>query len=342
MKYCNTEHYEIQRVNPDNLEKLAAQRFAWRAERMKSNRLVKLYQMAGYGPYADRVELCATKLDFQTIGGKKVLQSANFCKLRLCPMCVARGAIVRAKLLSRVMDAVQAEHDGCEYFFLTLTVKNVPGSELGDAIGQLCSGWNKLMQHRAVKRAVKGWFRAIEITRNGDMYHPHIHAIVAVEHAYFLKKNGLWITHDEWVRRWQMALKVDYKPSVDVRKTTDQKGGKGAVLEAAKYVTKDSDYISDRLSDAKAAQIVTDYTRALYHRRLTAFGGWMKETAKRLQADDLDNVDLQQGDDETIRDDLVEMVETYYWHFGAGDYVLASRRVNPLRIKREGEGYAGK
>lgn len=341
MRYCNTEHFKIQEVNPDSLAKLEAQRFAWRAERMKSNRLVRLYQKAGYEKYADRVELCATMLDFGMVGGKKRLKSANFCKLRLCPMCTARGAIVRAKLLSRVMDAVQAEHK-CQYLFLTLTIKNVPGDKLGDAIGQLTSAWNRLLQHKAIKKAIKGTFRAIEITRNGDMYHPHIHAILAVEDAYFAKKNGLWISKDEWIRRWQMALKVDYKPSVKINatydngKNGDKDANRGAVLEAAKYVTKDSDYISDSLSDTKAAQIVQDYTKALYHRRLTAFTGWLKEMAARLQADDLDHVDLEQGEDGKIREDLVEMIETYYWHFGAGDYVLARRQINPLRVKREG------
>lgn len=302
---------------------------------MKSNRLVRLYHLAGYEQYADRVEFCATYMKFGIIGENRGLLSANFCKLRLCPICTARGAVVRAKLLSRVMDAVQVEHK-CQYLFLTLTIKNVPGEKLGEAIGQLTKAWDRLLHHRPVQAAVMGSFRAIEITRNGDMYHPHIHAIIAVEDAYFAKKNGLYLTQAEWLRRWQMALKVDYKPTVDIRRTNDNKGGKGAVLEAAKYVTKDSDYISDSLSDEQAAQIVTDYTRALYHRRLTSFTGWLKETAQRLQADDLDHVDLEQGDDATIREDLAEVIEEYGWHFGAGDYVLARRYVNPLRVKREG------
>lgn len=357
MRYCNTEHFEIQEVNPDKLAKLEAQRFAWRAERMKSNRLVRLYQMAGYGPYANRVELCATKLDFATVGGKKVLKSANFCKLRLCPMCIARGALVRGRLLSKVMDAVQAEYK-CQYIFLTLTIRNVTGDKLGDAIGQLTSAWNRLLQHKAIKRAFKGTFRAIEITRNNDpksewygTYHPHIHAILAVEDEYFAKNSPLYLTHEELVARWRRVMRLDYDPTVNVKATYengkkkgrkkakmgDNEASRGAVLEAAKYATKDSDYISDKLTDDEAAQVVADYTKAVFHRRLVAFTGWLKEMAQRLQADDLDHVDLEQGEDGKIREDLVEMIETYYWHFGAGDYVLARRQINPLRVKREGE-----
>lgn len=302
---------------------------------MKTIRLARLYEMAGFERYAERTEGCATWLQFRQLGERQELARANFCYLRLCPMCTARGAIVRAKLLSRVMDGVEAER-GCQYLFLTLTVKNVPGDKLGEELSHLTQSWNRLLQHKAIKRAVKGWFRALEITRNGDMYHPHIHAIIAVEDAYFAKKNGLWITQRDLMDRWQRALKVDYKPSVRISKTTGDKGGKGAVLEAAKYVTKDSDYISDKLSDAQAAKVVEDYTKALYHRRLTAFGGWLKEMAQRLQADDLDHVDLEQGEENTIRDDLAEYVVTYGWHFGAGDYVLAKTEVNPLRVRREG------
>lgn len=308
---------------------------------MKTIRLARLYEMAGYEQYAARTEGCATWLQFRQLGERQELARANFCHLRLCPMCTARAAIVRAKLLTRVMDGVQAEHK-CQYVFLTLTIQNVPGDKLGEAISQLTSAWDRLIRQRPVRAAVMGSFRAIEITRNGDMYHPHIHAIVAVTDEYFLRSAGLYITQAEWVRRWQMALKVDYKPSVRISKTTDNKGGKGAVLEAAKYVTKDSDYISDKLTDAEAAQIVTDYTRALYHRRLTSFTGWLKEMAQRLQADDLDHVDLEHGEDATIREDLAEVIVTYGWHFGAGDYVLAKREANPLRIKREGGEYAGK
>lgn len=356
MRYANTTHYKLQGVNPAGLKKLDGEGFAWRAERMKSNRLVRLYHLAGYEQYADRVEGCATWLQFRVLGDKRELTTANFCGLRLCPMCTARGAIVRARLLSRVMDGVQVEHH-CQYIFLTLTIQNVTGPELGDAIGQLTQGWSRLMKQRPVQAALRGWFRAIEITRNNEpgsqwygTYHPHIHAIFAVEDDYFKPRSPLYLTHDDLVARWRKAMRLNYDPTVNIKATYeggrkknrrkikigDNEASRGAVLEAAKYATKDSDYISDSLGDEEAAEIVRDYTKALYHRRLTAFGGWLKDKAQELQAVDLDNVDLIQGEDSTIREDLAEVIEEYGWHFGAGDYVLARRYVNPLRVKREG------
>jgi len=322
---------------------------------MKAGALTRAYKGAGYDRYAERVENCATWLEFYVLGDKRELKNANFCKLRLCPMCTARGAIVRARLLSRVMDTVEAEHPGMQYIFVTLTIRNVTGDNLGAALSQLTEGWRRLTNQRPIKLALKGWFRAIEITRNTEpgkwygTYHPHIHAIFAVEEDYFKRTAGKYLTHDDLVERWQQVLRVDYKPTVNVKATyekrrkkgQDKKPGedeasRGAVLEAAKYATKDSDYLNDMISDEEAVQVVRDYTRALHHRRLTAFGGWMKDVAQRLQADDLDHVDLLRDDDNIIREDMAEMVEEYGWHFGAGDYVLARRYVNPLRVKREG------
>lgn len=358
VKYANTFHYELQGVNPESLPRLVYQPFSWRAERMKAGALSRAFQAAGYEKYAERVENCATWLEFYVSGDEKRLKSANFCKLRLCPICTARGAIVRAHLLSKVMDIVEAEHPGMQYIFVTLTIRNVTGDKLGDAIGQLCQGWRRLTNQPTIKAALKGWFRAIEITRNTKKgkwygtYHPHIHAIFAVEGDYFKRSAGKYLTHDDLVERWQQVLRVDYKPTVNVKATyekdkrkkgTEKKPGedeasRGAVLEAAKYATKDSDYLNDMISDEEAAQVVADYTRALHHRRLTAFGGWLKDVAQRLQADDLDHVDLLRDDDSVIREDMAEMIEEYGWHFGAGDYVLARRFVNPLRVKREEVG----
>jgi len=271
--------------------------------------------------------------------GTKQLNAANFCQLRLCPLCIARRAKKSVYLLSRVMDKVEVDHEGALFLFLTLTMKNCSGDQLGDTIGLLTKAWDRLMKHRKVQRSIKGWFRAVEITRPGlDEYHPHIHAILVVEPPYFARKAGLYITQGEWVERWQTALRSDYKPSVRVQTTKakgEVSGGKAAALEAAKYATKDSDYIDPRLPERQAADIVETYTKALRRRRLTAYGGWMKEAAHELDADDLENGDLVHIEKDIIRADVADLIEDYGWHFGAGDYVLTSRRVNPLKVVRK-------
>ena len=158
-----------------------------------------------------------------------------------------------------------------------------------DTLGELVRAWNRLTKHRQFERSVKGWFRAIEITRNpkDGTYHPHIHAILAVPPGYFTRGEGLYIEQSEWVDRWQKALRADYRPLVSIQTAKakgEYVGGRAAAVEAAKYAVKDSDYIDDRLSEAEAVRIVTDYTEALHRRRLTAYGGWLKTAAKALEA----------------------------------------------------------
>lgn len=307
-------------------------------------KLAQIYNRAGYYLYAERAGACATWLQFNAMAdGTKTLSAANFCDLRLCPMCIARRAKRNALKLTQVMDAVETEK-GCRYIFLTLTVQNCRGQELGTTIRVLTKGWDKLMKHRAIKAAVGGWFRALEVTRNQKTkeYHPHLHAVLAVPLDYFDSRSGLYITQKSWRKHWQIAAGLNYDPSVRIS-TTKARGGcesatRSATVEAAKYATKDSEYIDSKLHIDEAAAIVTDYTEALYRRRLTAFGGWLKEAARRFDADDLDKGDLVHDDPDTerIRIDLADYVETYNWNLGAGDYILADRMVNPLRFHRDG------
>lgn len=320
------------------LRSLEDTRFPWRERKAKTMRLSGLYDLAGYPEYGRRAATCATWVQFQvSANGSRQLSAANFCQLRLCPMCISRRAKRAAYKLSQVLDQVEAEH-GAMFLFLTLTIKNVPGDQLGDGIGQLTKGWDRLMKHRHIKAAVEGWFRTVEITRKGKGYHPHIHAILAVRPEYFGSRNGLYISHAEWVRRWRLALGVDYDPSVRIQTAKakgEMAGGRAAALEAAKYAVKDEDYIDPKLKDDVAAQIVHDYTEALRRRRLTAYGGWLKDAARALDAEDLEDGDLVHAEEETVREDVADLIETYNWHFGAGDYILTCSQINPLKLQRE-------
>ena len=322
-------------------EVLEDRRFPWRERKEKTMLLYELYEKAGYPEYAARTRDCATFLQFNVYqSGARRLRTANFCKLRLCPMCISRRARRSAWKLSQVLNRVEAEH-GAKYLFLTLTMKNVTGDQLGDALGQLTQAWERFRKQKQMERSVKGWFRAIEITRNGRQYHPHIHAILAVEADYFSResrKSGKYLNQSELVERWQKALRVDYRPSVRIQ-TTKGKAGTGeavqsaggrAAVEAAKYTVKDEDYIDPKLPEAEAVRILKDYTNALHRRRLMAFGGWLKDAARALDAEDLDDGDLIHADDDAIRDDLVEMIDGYNWRFGAGDFILSNREINPL------------
>lgn len=319
-------------------------KFCWRERKEKTMRLYELYEKAGFPEYAARTRDCATWLQFNVYkNGDRKLRSANFCKLRLCPMCISRRARRSAWKLSQVLNLVEVEHEGTLFLFLTLTIKSVPGPELGHAIAELTEAWDRFRKQRQIERTIKGWFRAIEITRTGKGYHPHIHAILAVEPDYFSResrKSGKYLNQSELIDRWQRALRVDYRPSVRIQ-TTKAKAGKGEALksaggaaaaEAAKYAVKDEEYIDPKLPDDLAVEILRDYTVALHRRRLMAFGGWLKDAARALDAEDLENGDLVRVEEEELRSDLVELVEDFRWRFGAGDFILASREI-PVDLK---------
>ena len=325
------------------VERLEDDRFPWLPRKLQTIRLDRLYRRAKLWRYAERAKYCSSWLEYLVdTGGEKQLHRFNACGLRLCPLCGARRAKRAAHLLTQVLDMVQAEHPGTRYIFLTLTVRSVPGDKLGETITKLTEAWAKLRRNRRFERAVQGWFRAIEITakssgiwvdtttgevRERQSYHPHIHAILAVPANYGDPAAGLYIKTEEWVARWRRSLKVDYDPVCDVRAAKSKKGEKAnadAAIEAAKYATKDSEYISVANEDV-AVQRVVDYTRALKGRRLTAYGGWLMDAAKVLKAEDLETGDLVHLDDDEIREDLAVMVEVYGWHFGVEDYILYSR-----------------
>ena len=335
---------------------LEDRRFDWRERRERNMHLYELYDKAGYPDYAVRARDCATFLEFATPeGGERRLRTANFCKMRLCPMCIGRRARKNAWKLSRVLDMVEGEHKA-KFIFLTLTMENVmEGDQLGNALGQLTKAWDRFLDQKQIERTVKGWFRAVEITRGNGItkadkgYHPHIHAILAVEPDYFSRasrQSGKYLNQADLIDRWQKALRVDYRPSVDISTTKGKRKGGGvesaslaAAKEGAKYPVKDEDYIDPNLPEDRAIEILRDYTEALRRRRLMAFGGWMKEAARALDADNLeDDGDLVHvSDDDVIREDVKLLIERFNWHFGAGDYILSGREISvPIRSGKNG------
>ena len=225
------------------------------------------------------------------------------------------GANVR-KLLNS-MDGKYA------YIFLTLTVKNCEGDKLSETIDQMMEGWHRLTSQKAFKQAVKGWFRALEITHNVDRkssaydtFHPHFHVLLAVNKSYFKDKE--YITQVKWTELWKKAIRTNYTPVVDVRKVKGENGA--AVAEVAKYTVKDKEYIIPEEWDL-TVETVRILDAALDGRRLVAYGGAMKEWHKKLNLDDEVDGDLVNvGEEET---DAAETTreEAYFWHTGYSQYI---------------------
>lgn len=243
----------------------------WKTHKTNSLLLSDSYKRLGKRNKSENVRDCGSSLKFHVCpsGHEKRLGWANFCRVRLCPMCSWRRSLLIAHQIKTVAhEAVKRQP--LRWLFLTLTIKNCSADELQDTVTHLMKSWDRLAKRKAFSNVVVGWFRAFEITRNifEDTYHPHFHVLLGVRPSYFIKQTG-YIKHEEWVSLWQKSLQVDYKPVVDIRivrnkrniekevEILEKKGihlstdgrliesdlSGSAVAELAKYATKSEDFL---------------------------------------------------------------------------------------------------
>lgn len=300
----------------------------WKDKKTKTLLLAESYTRLDMKK-AYRVLDCGSYLEFKRFisSGEFKLNGANFCKVRLCPMCSWRRELKIFAQTSKVMDKALELKD-YRFIFLTLTCRNVEGEELSTTLDNLFHAFKKLSERKIVKKSIVGWFRALEVTHNldesskdYDTYHPHFHVILMVNKSYF-NKPELYISQENWTSLWKESLQVDYTPIVDVRafKTRTKRQISKSLAETAKYTVKDNDYlVSDDKEMTDSAVMVLD--RALANRRLVAYGGELKKIHKSLNLDDVEDGDLvNTGSDEELREDVDYILERYRWHIGYKQY----------------------
>ena len=302
----------------------------WKERHLEKNNLAESYRRIGSKKYY-RVADCSTFLEFRYFFNvnEKKLNRANFCKVRLCPMCSWRRSLKIFGQVSKVMDYVE-ENYNYRYIFLTLTVENCYGEDLKKTLDHMTESFNRMNQRKIFKQSIKGYFRSLEITYNKECntYHPHFHLILAVNESYFTDKN-YYLSQKKWTNLWKDCLKVDYTPVVDVRrikKDDNNKFGK-AVAETAKYTVKSEDFIirneDGQINEKLTDEVVKTLDLALHRKRLTSFGFIFKKVHKKLNLDDMEDGDLINTDnDEDLRDDLMSVILRYQWNVGIKNYKL--------------------
>lgn len=255
---------------------------------------------------AERMKDCATYLRFaHQPDGTKRLHDAKFCRVRLCPMCQWRRAL---KCFCQVDKIVKyLEEKGYQFIFLTLTQKNVSPENLSDEITRVLLAFNRLTKHKRFKEAIKGYFRAMEVTHNieTDTYHPHLHVAMAVRSSYFKSKQ--YIKKSEWCEIWKELLQIDYPPEVWIERF---RGGARGVAETCKYTVKASDIINVDDWDL-TVETLRLLDSVLKRRRFIGFGGVMREAHKILNLDDIEDGDLTLVDE--AKSDVTQEILTYFW-----------------------------
>jgi plasmid rolling circle replication initiator protein Rep len=266
----------------------------WRINKRYSILLAESYKRLGKAREFWRMFYCACWLKFRKMeDGMKKLHDAIFCQMRLCPICTWRRSQKIFGQVSKIMNHM-TEHYDYEYIFLTQTVMNMGGNDLPEAIDEMMAAWNKQTKTKEFKKLNKGYFRALEITRDSDeyitreryarakkyyderkikvgdrnpnynTYHPHFHVIIAVNKSY-LQMGGTsgYLNHMAWMKLWRRCANLDYDPWVFIEKVKPDDGKKvkgektyiGAVAEIAKYAVKGNQFILDPWQMAKDSDI---------------------------------------------------------------------------------------
>lgn len=270
----------------------------WRQKKTENVKYAEYLEILKFKK-AHNVHDCAETLNFAVDGnGEKKLYQVWFCKSRLCPMCSWRRALKTSAELEKVLSAAVTEYPNSQFLFLTLTIRNCTGDKLKWTLKRLTNAFRRMIQYKKMKY-IQGYVRSTEVTVNEQdgTYHPHLHVLLMVTPKYF--SNG-YITQDEWTELWKRALKIDYRPQVNIKKIHDKKGKgslKSAALETAKYQTKSKNYLNDDVDDHVNLERLKILENALKGTRQFGYGGVLKEIANKLKLPDED--DLVHVDGET-------------------------------------------
>ena len=284
----------------------------WKLHKQENLQLVKIYKTAREkninlitGSRLFDLEHCADTLLFaENAEGKKKLKSANFCRLRLCPMCQWRRSLKMFGQVQTITDKILERDKSTRFLFATFTVKNVDAENLETCINILNNKFLYLVSRnktfapaKKLKQNLLGYLKAVEVTYNtkDKTYHPHLHVIFAVKSTFFKNKQN-YMTKKEWIELWQQALGVDYKPQTDIRAIKTNTGK--AIAEVAKYPVKTAPILS--LPDDEAVEVLKTLTLSLNKKRFVSYGGIFKIVKQELKLADIEtdkdlvNTDIEQ------------------------------------------------
>lgn len=287
--------------------------------RIHSQQLGRLVADLGDWQRAAKIRDCGTFLRFAIPGNfeeKPFLYRASFCKDRLCSLCGWRRSLKVYSQISQVMDVIQNDY---RFIFVTLTLRNVDNGHLVSAINYLQKAWDLFMHYKEPRAAFRGYFKALEITKNpgliGMEYHPHMHIIFAVDKKNYFRGDE-YIPYEKLRALWQKALGVQYAPMVNIQAVKDKGTRDGrtvsyvnAIAEVAKYTLKSADLFKGSHTDQ--LQTVRTLTIALRGRRLCSFGGIFKKTWQDLKLPDPEEAELT--DKDKIRSDVWYHIVNAVW-----------------------------
>jgi plasmid rolling circle replication initiator protein Rep len=291
---------------------------------------VTLHALDPGGMKSKKIADCGNVLEFGRCpkGHGLKLKKAYFCKERVCCLCTWRKSLFVYSQFLIVTHKLLEVYPKTAFLFITLTCRNCELDELGDTITHLNKSISKLLNYRRIKSAFKGTFRSLEVTFNPETatFHPHVHAVVAVNWSYFKTH---FISFEDFQEFWKKALKVDYYPDCWIVRVKPKKKGISTVNEeiefmdktliekalvntageVAKYSVKVGDIVNPlikpddsrsmvrakialRESPKRKAEILGYLIKGISNRRLICYTGRFKEAYQALKCEDVEKSDL--------------------------------------------------
>lgn len=269
----------------------------------RNTKICKALKSIGETAKAVVIKDCGTYAQTTKRNGHDVFAYANFCRERMCTVCGWRRS---SKFVAQMLPVVKLlSGKGFFFVFVTLTIPNIPASGVRDGVNELLKGWDRLNKKTAYKKAWCGFVRSVETTYNmkTNTYHPHIHALIAVEGKYFreieaadksrkaekiMNEIELKLSED-----WKSALKnpeyekltyplqVSMLPANRMKRKSDSVSAAAAV-ETLKYALKIN-------SEAISPETISAFYFGLANKRLISFGGVVAKARLELQQKELDD-----------------------------------------------------
>lgn len=283
---------------------------SWDAQRAFTDSVGGIYQTAvEFERYAERMASCSGLLRFgwstlmETGETRLRLRSAQFCRVRHCPVCQWRRTLMWQARFYQALPKIIADYPSSRWLFLTLTVRNCAIGELGHTLTTMNAAFKRLEKRKELS-PLQGWIRATEVTRGKDgSAHPHFHCLLMVPPSWFTRD---YVKQSRWVELWRDCLRVNYEPNIDIRAVKTKTGEavanvaeqlQSSVAETLKYSVKPEDMADD-------PEWFLELTRQLHKRRFISTGGVLKDVLKLEQESNEDLViadDVGDGTDDGLR-----------------------------------------
>jgi plasmid rolling circle replication initiator protein Rep len=206
---------------------------------------------------AVRQDLCGSPVSWTNLETGEIRTGNFHCRVRSCKICQRYKQRKAVRELRKWARKLILDPD-LRFLLLSISLKNTSVSSVGMLIRLINTGFKRL-EHRSQQWPGLGCITSKEFTiATAGTINIHTHSLVAVPAAYFgSEASKAYLTHQEWFQLVQDAFKLDYAPSVDVRRLkgrSRQELGKN-LLRTFSYLLKPLDYSDADVGPTLAQQL---------------------------------------------------------------------------------------